>query len=391
MSAGMSAGQTSAQDVGGAKEKADLADAQIDVPVNGSVRTPLALCCSEGLVEVTALLLLCGADPDVALKGTGETPLFLACEQGKPECAALLLMAGADPCRRRRDGYTPLDAAHLGKHTECIALIEECLAADNVLPSVPSFAAAVASFSLAAFARARGMIWNAQARAGLPSANPWEEAAPYDERAFDRCLERARAGGVNDQALYRLQAAASRLRRTREATREAALEEAKQRAAVEKGRAARERGGAFAVGHEAMEGSGGQEAGRSASSCGARLSEWRAGREDGKGTTNVRSNGTRSARGEGRAQSTSKTSSAAVGSSAAISFTEREARRRQGERERAEAMDALARAKYAAIEEERLKQLHTEGRRARQPAQPSQQPRGSTASKQKSPKEGVTA
>lgn len=70
----------------------------LDTPMEGlSARPPLAVCCQEGLVEITALLLLAGADPNVQVKATGETPLFLACERGNAECAALLIMVRLTP------------------------------------------------------------------------------------------------------------------------------------------------------------------------------------------------------------------------------------------------------------------------------------------------------
>ena len=153
--------------------------------------------CVNDCVQVSALLLLKGADPDVALKGSGETPLFLACQHGKSECVALLLMAGADAKRARRDGYTPAEAASMSGHPACCALIEEAAS----LPRPPVFAAAVVE-------RARSLLLP-------PTDGPLLGATPIDERAFARCLERARALDVAEEALKALETLAEQARKAR--------------------------------------------------------------------------------------------------------------------------------------------------------------------------------
>ena len=104
-------------------------------------RTPLALCCCEGLAEVAALLLFAGADPDAVVRGTGATPLFLACEHGRAECVGLLLLAGADSTIARQDGYTALEAAELSGHKVCACLVQEA----HLIDLYPAFIDAAAA------------------------------------------------------------------------------------------------------------------------------------------------------------------------------------------------------------------------------------------------------
>lgn len=254
--------------------------------------------------QVSALLLLGGADPDVCLKGSGETPLFLACQQGHTECCALLLMAGADPSKARRDGYRPLDAANLSGHTACIALVEEVLADDNYLPQLPLFAGASISFAVAALSRARAMIARCQQTPEeIESLQPPPE---LDEKLFTRCVERARAGGVPPRTLEAVDADAGKLR--------TAAEEFRQESAVSKVRAAKERAEAAAR----------EQAAKLAAS------------------------------------------KAAAEAKASTEQAEREAIRLRKEKERADAAKAQQ-ARYAKEEEERKAKLYTEGRKKRQP------------------------
>ena len=251
-------------------------------------------------------------------------------------------MAGADVTRRRRDGYKPLDAAHLGRHDQCIALIEEALAADNYLPSEPSFASGTTSFAVAALSRARGMLARTS-QAMRSAANPWTDAQLPDERTLGRCIDRARAGGVPEKAVLAVEGEAVRTQKALEAAREANVEDAKAKAAAEKERCAR--GACDQLSEKGGVASGAPAEGAFAGSA-----------TDGgsRGATN-------------KASTTSKASTA-------ISFAERETKRRQAEKERADAVDAEMKARYAAIEEERVRQLYAEGRRARQPKSPKAKP-----------------
>ena len=185
----------------GSSPDASSGDASIfhalDAPVEGSVRTPLALCCDTGLVEVTALLLLAGADPDVPVKASGETPLFLACSRGRAECVALLLMANADPGKARRDGYTPSQAAEMSNHRACCELIEVA----GTLPRPPLFTAAVLD-------RARSLLLP-------PPDGRLLGAPPIDERTFERCLARAQDLGAPKKVLAAMQVLAKEAKTAR--------------------------------------------------------------------------------------------------------------------------------------------------------------------------------
>jgi ankyrin repeat protein len=91
-------------------------------------KTPLALACHDGNVELAKLFLEHGADPN---QRAGVTPLVLACQEGDLEMARLLLEHGADPNACGNDGLTPLIRMSRSGNLEMVELLLLPEAANN--------------------------------------------------------------------------------------------------------------------------------------------------------------------------------------------------------------------------------------------------------------------
>ena len=104
---------------------------------------PLHNASSYGHLDIAALLIKYNTVVNATDKW-GFTPLHEAAQKGRTQLCALLLAHGADPFLKNQEGQSPVD---LASADDVRCLLQDAMASQQVVPSVPPGASVVVSCS----------------------------------------------------------------------------------------------------------------------------------------------------------------------------------------------------------------------------------------------------